>query len=64
MGDAKISQAHSRYLSGMEKRMQEMGDANIRTADEKNETLNQHTEQKLTNLDRMYGSYGAKAPES
>lgn len=63
-GMSQMSAAHSRYLSGMEKRMQEMGDANIRTADEKNETLNHHTEQKLTNLDRMYGSYGNKAPES
>ena len=61
-GDQQISDAHARYLSGMERRMQEMGDKNIKASSSANATMNKNTESEMNTLTGTYDKAGTDAP--
>lgn len=62
--DKTMLTTHERYLTGMERRMQEMGDRNIRSMDSSSTEVNNRADRKLTELDSIYGHYGEQVPES
>lgn len=62
-GDTRVREQDKR-LALMERRMQDMGDKNIRTTRSSGDDMNRQTKLQLTDMDRMYGHYGEAAPRS